>query len=135
MDNPENKKFVEGITPKLGVSWPSAAPQNSYTPTKVVLAGLEATGGDDSFDVLWPAILNLKINTPAGPLSFTPEGVAVTDAYVTQAEVMNGEYVLSAPLAVVHEIRDPRLPSSQGKPPYLPPEPGEPGYEEFGGGS
>ncbi|MBA7674260.1 hypothetical protein ES703_82468 [subsurface metagenome] len=78
--------------------------------TKVILAGLEATGGDDSFDVLWPAILALEIDTPQGPLSFSPEGVAITNMYVTQAEKVDGEYRLSAPIYTVHAVCDWRLP-------------------------
>jgi len=96
LDTPENKKFVQGITAKTGKLFPSCSEQNAYTLTKVVLAGLEATGGDESYDKLWPAILNIKMNTAQGPLSFTAEGVAVTDMYVTQAEKKDGNYVLSA---------------------------------------
>jgi hypothetical protein len=55
-------------------------------------------------------VLKLKMDTPQGPLSFTPEGVAITDMYVTQAEKKDGEYVLSAPLYVVKGVRDWRLP-------------------------
>ena len=109
LDTAINKAFVKAIKAKTGVV-PSCSEQNAYTMAKVVLAGLEATGGDDSFDKLWPAILALEIDTPQGPLSFTPEGVAITDMYVTQAEKVDGEYRLSAPIAVVHAIRDWRLP-------------------------
>lgn len=104
-----NKKFVAAIKAKTGVV-PSCSEQNAYTMAKVVLAGLEATGGDDSFDKLWPAILALEIDTPQGPLSFTPEGVAITNMYVTQAEKVDGEYRLSAPIYTVYAVRDWRLP-------------------------
>jgi hypothetical protein len=76
----------------------------------VVLAGLKATNGDDSFGKLWPAVLKLKMDTPQGPLSFTPEGVAITDMYVTEAQKKDGEYVLSPPLFTVKAVRDWRLP-------------------------
>jgi len=109
LDTPINRKFVTAIKAKTGVV-PSCSEQNAYTMAKVILAGLEATGGDDTFDKLWPAILALKIDTPQGPLSFTPEGVAITDMYVTQAEKVDGEYRLSAPLYTVPQIRDWRLP-------------------------
>jgi branched-chain amino acid transport system substrate-binding protein len=98
LDNAENRKFVQGITAKTGKLFPSCSEQNAYTLAKVVLAGLKATGGDESYDKLWPAILNIKMNTAQGSVSFTPEGVAVTDMYVTQAEKEDGNYVLSAPL-------------------------------------
>ena len=118
LDNDENRAFLGGIFAQTGAV-PSCSEQNSYTMAKAVLAGLEATGGDDSFDVLWPAILALQLDTPAGPLSFGPEGVAIVDSYVTQAEFTQGEYRLSPPLAVVHEVRDPRLASNEGMPAYL----------------
>jgi branched-chain amino acid transport system substrate-binding protein len=108
LDNPENKAFVDGIMAKTG-KIPSSSEQNAYTLTKIILAGLDATGGDDSFDVLWPAILALKLDTPAGPVSFEPNGVAICDAYVTQAEFSDGEYRLSAPLYVEQQVRDPRF--------------------------
>jgi len=118
LDNDENRAFLGGIFAPTGTV-PSCSEQNSYTMAKAVLAGLEATGGDDSFDALWPAILALQLDTPAGPLSFGPEGVAIVDSYVTQAEFTEGEYRLSSPLAVVHEVRDPRLASNEGIPAYL----------------
>ena len=109
LDNPENKKFVEGIKQKTG-EVPSSSEQNAYTLTKVILAGLEKTNGDDSFDKLWPAVTSLEMNTPAGSLSFTPEGVAITPMYVTQAEKVGDNYEISAPLYTVDKVLDWRLP-------------------------
>jgi len=109
IDNPANKKFVKAIKAKTG-KVPSSSEQNAYTLTKVILAGLKATNGDDSFNKLWPAVLKVKMDTPSGPLFFTPEGVAVANMYVTQAEKKGGEYLLSAPLYTVKEVRDWRLP-------------------------
>jgi len=109
INNPANKKFVKAIKAKTG-KLPSSSEQNAYTLTQVILAGLKATKGDDSFDKLWPAVLKVKMETASGPLFFTPEGVAVTDMYVTKAEKKDGEYVLSAPLYTVKEVRDWRLP-------------------------
>ncbi len=104
LDTPENRKFVQGITPKTGALFPSGSEVKTYTITKVILAALEATGGDESYEKLWPAILNVKINSADGPVSFAPNGVAITDMYVTTAEKKNGDYVLSAPLATVRII-------------------------------
>lgn len=109
LDNPENKKFVEGIMKKTG-NVPSSSEQNAYTLTKVILAGLEKTNGDDTFDKLWPAVTSLVMNTPAGSLSFTPEGVAITPMYVTQAEKVGDTYEISAPLFTVDQVLDWRLP-------------------------
>lgn len=100
LDTPENKKFVQGITAKTG-KLPSGSEVKTYTLAKIVLAALKATGGDESYDKLWPAILNVKIKSADGPVSFAPNGVAITDMYVTTAEKKDGKYVLSAPLATV----------------------------------
>jgi branched-chain amino acid transport system substrate-binding protein len=112
LDNPENKAFVAAIMAKTHVV-PSCAEQNTYTMGKLMLAALEKTAGNDTFGVLWPTILGLKLRTPAGPLSFTPEGCAITDGYVTQAEFVNGVYQLSAPLYTYPNIIDPQLPSQK----------------------
>ena len=109
INTPINKKFVQAIKAKTKVV-PSCSEQNAYTLTNVILEGLKATGGDDSYGKLWPAVLKLKMNTPQGPLSFTREGVAITDMYVTEAQKKNGEYVLSPPLYTVKAVRDWRLP-------------------------
>ncbi len=109
INTPINQKFVKAIKAKTG-KVPSCSEQNGYTLANVMLEGLKATGGDDSFDKLWPAVLKLKMDTPQGPLSFTPEGVAITDVYVTEAQKKGGEYILSPPLYTVKAIRDWRLP-------------------------
>ncbi|MGQ9675221.1 MAG: ABC transporter substrate-binding protein, partial [Chloroflexota bacterium] len=106
LDNPENKKFVQGITPKINKLFPSGAEVKTYTLGKVMLAALQATGGDESYDKLWPAITSLKLNAPEGPVSFSPDGVAITNMYVTQAEKKDGKYVLSAPLFTTPIERD-----------------------------
>jgi len=114
LDNPENKAFVAAIKAKYG-RVPCSAEQNTYALAKVILAGLEKTGGNVEFDDLWEAVLSSKLNTPAGSVSWTSEGVAITPAYVCQAELVNGVYQLSAPLYTEPKLIDPTLPSSQKK--------------------
>jgi len=91
-DDPLNHEFVAKVESRFGMT-PGAIHQNSYALTKVVLAALEATGGDTTFDKLWPAILDVKLQTPAGPLSFTPQGVAITNCYICQARIIEGRYL------------------------------------------
>lgn len=112
LDNPENKAFVAAMKAKYN-RLPCSAEQNTYALTKVILAGLEKTAGNVTFDALWPAILSTKLNTPAGSLEWTSEGVAITPAYVCQAEKVNGVYQLSAPLYTEPRLIDPTLPSSK----------------------
>lgn len=112
LDNAENKKFVAEIKLKTAKA-PSASEQNTYTLTKVYLAALGKTNGDPSYEKMWPAITGLKMNTPAGPLSFYPEGVAITSMYVTQAEKNGDAYEISAPLLTIPQVLDNRLTSVQ----------------------
>ena len=109
LDNPENKKFVEELKPKFDGTPPMPEHQNAYTLTKVILAGLEATGGDDTKAVLWDAIVGMKMDTPAGPLAWEPNGIAITNMYVTTAEKVGDTYEISAPLDTVEAIRDLRV--------------------------
>jgi len=106
LDTPENKKFVAGITPKIQKLFPSGAEVKTYTLAKVILAALEANGGDESYAKLWPAILNVKINSADGPVSFSSDGVAITNMYVTTAEKKDGQYWLSAPLYTTPVLRE-----------------------------
>lgn len=108
LDNAENKKFVEGIKAKTG-NVPSCSEQNTYTLMKAILAGLEITGGDVSYDKLYPAITSLKMNTPAGALRWSKDGIAITPMYVTQAEKVGNVYEISAPLFTVPEVIDSRI--------------------------
>ncbi len=109
LDNPMNKTFVELIKAKWDGLPPMPEHQNAYTLTKVILAGLEKTGGDDTKAVLWDAIVNSKMDTAAGPLAWEPNGIAITNMYVTTAEKVGDTYEISAPLDTVEAIRDPRV--------------------------
>jgi len=106
-DDPINKKFVEAYKAKTG-ELPGADSVNGYSLTKLVLAGLEATGGDDSFDKLLPAIKKIKLKTPQGSLSLTDKGVGIIDVYITKADKRDGQYMLE-PLKVYRGITDPRI--------------------------
>jgi len=107
LDTPVNNAFAAAMEAKTGMK-PGGEEVNSYVVTKVILAALEATGGDDSFDKLWPAVLAVKMETPQGPVSFDQNGVALTDMYVSQVQKINGEYVL-VPIKIYPPVTDPRL--------------------------
>ncbi len=110
LDTPGNTEFVAAVQKKSGTRFPASEEANAYVLTKVILAALEATGGDDSYDVLWPAIVGTTFDTIQGPLSWSQDGVAVTDAYVTQAEkTPEGDFVISAPLDKMPQVKDSRV--------------------------
>jgi branched-chain amino acid transport system substrate-binding protein len=107
MDTPINKKWVAAMTKRFGQT-PGGLESNSYAITRAILAALKATGGDDSFDKLWPALLKVKINTPQGPLAVSPEGVAITNGYIAELKKKDGKYYWD-PIKTYKGVVDPRL--------------------------
>jgi branched-chain amino acid transport system substrate-binding protein len=106
-DDPVNKKWVAAMQKRFG-RMPGGIENNSYCLTKTILAGLKATNGDDSYAKLWPQVLKVKMDSPQGPLSYTREGVAITDGYIVEGKIINGRYVWD-PVKVYPQVVDPRL--------------------------
>jgi branched-chain amino acid transport system substrate-binding protein len=106
-DDPVNTKWVKEMTERFGQA-PGGLESNSYAITKAILAALEATGGDDSYDKLWPALQNVKIQTPQGPLEVGPEGVAITSLYIADVKKKDGTYYWD-PIKTYERVVDPRL--------------------------
>lgn len=107
-DDPVNNAFQAGFKKRFGKE-ADAIEALSYCISKAVQAGLEATGGDDSFDKLWPAILATDIITPQGRLSWTQHGVAVTDVYIAEAKEKAGGLSWE-PVKIYEQAQDPRFP-------------------------
>jgi branched-chain amino acid transport system substrate-binding protein len=107
MEDPVNQKWVKEMTERFGQT-PGGLESNSYAITKTILAALEATGGDDSYDKFWPALLNVKIKTPQGPLEVSPEGIAVTSGYIAEVKKKDGKYYWD-PIKTYEKVVDPRL--------------------------
>ncbi len=106
LDTPENKKFIQGILPKINKPFPSGAEVKTYSCGKIILAALKATGGDESYAKLWPAVLKVDIKSADGPISFSNDGVAITDMYVTTAVKKDGQYWLSPPMYTTPVLRE-----------------------------
>ena len=107
MEDPMNQKWVKEMTDRFGQA-PGGLESNSYAIARAILAALEATGGDDSFDKLWPALLNVNIRTPQGPLEVSPEGIAVTSGYIAEIKKKDGTYYWD-PVKTYEKVVDPRL--------------------------
>lgn len=84
LDTPENKAFVEAWTAKYGAVPNSSLPGMIYEAYQLFVEAVEATGGDTTPEVLREAILNAKIDGPAGHLEFGDSTAAVKDAYVVK---------------------------------------------------
>jgi hypothetical protein len=107
MDTPMNKKWVAEMTSQFGQT-PGGLESNSYAITRAILTALKATGGDDAYDKLWPALLKVKIETPQGPLSVSPEGIAITNGYIAELKKKDGGYYWEA-IKTYEGVVDPRL--------------------------
>jgi len=105
--DPINEKWVKAMTKRFGQT-PGGMESNAYAITKTLLAALKATGGDDSYDKLWPAILKVKIDTPQGPLSVSPYGVVELNGYIAEVKKDNGTYYWEA-VKTYEKVLDPRL--------------------------
>jgi branched-chain amino acid transport system substrate-binding protein len=106
-DDPVNNQWVKAMEKRFGGT-PGGLENNSYCITSAILKALKATGGDDTFSRLWPVVVRVQLDTPQGPLSFTPEGIAITDGYIVEAKVIGGKYVWD-PIKVYPQVLDPRL--------------------------
>lgn len=106
IDNPTNKMFVTAFETKFKRK-PERDSANAYTGTSIVLAAIEATKGDTTYNKLFPAIVGLKLEGPEGPVSFTASGVAITNRYICKASVVNGEYGWK-PIYTYSGVRDPK---------------------------
>lgn len=109
LDNPENKMFVEAVKAMWDGLPPMPEHQNAYALTKIILNGLEQTGGDDTLEALFAAIVASEVQTPAGLVKWDPSGVAICPMYVTTAEKVGDNYEISAPLYTLDEVIDVRL--------------------------
>lgn len=107
MDTPMNKKWVAAMTKQFGQT-PGGLESNSYAITRAILTALKATGGDDSYSKLWPALLKVKIETPQGPLSVSPEGIAITNGYIAELKKKDGGYYWEA-IKTYEGVVDPRV--------------------------
>jgi ABC-type branched-subunit amino acid transport system substrate-binding protein len=58
---------------------------------KVLLAAIEATGGNTNADVLREALLKVEINLPTGHFKFHPGRVPMMDLRVAQIQKVGGK--------------------------------------------
>jgi ABC-type branched-subunit amino acid transport system substrate-binding protein len=105
--DPINQAWVKKMTDRFNAT-PGGMESNGYAITKTILTALKATGGDDSYEKLWPAVLEVKIDTPQGPLEVTPEGVALINGYIAEVKKDNGTYYWDE-IKTYPKLLDPRL--------------------------
>jgi len=106
LDYPSNHKFMAALKARFGRS-PDMIDGCAYTCMSIYLAGLKATGGNPRLEVLRPAILRLRLNVPAGPISFSPSGFTLANRYMAEVKLINGKYIWD-PFKTYTKVRDPR---------------------------
>jgi branched-chain amino acid transport system substrate-binding protein len=92
LENPSNEKYVSDFKKKYN-RMPEHHETHAYINTSIFLSGLEKTNGDTSFEKLKKAILDIKMETPQGPLSFDPNGVARNNVHVCDIQKVDGVWV------------------------------------------
>ena len=106
IDNPLNKSFVAKFREIYGRS-PDQIDAHGYIVTSMLLAALEKTGGDTTFETLQSAYREISFDTINGPVSIDSDGIAISNRYIVEARKVDGEYVWEA-IATIHQVRDPR---------------------------
>jgi branched-chain amino acid transport system substrate-binding protein len=84
IDTPLNQAYVADFQAKMGViPQPQAAGMDMAL--LVFLEAVKATNGDVSPAKINEAIHKVKMDTPAGTISFTPQGMGIGDLYLAQS--------------------------------------------------
>jgi len=105
LDSPANKRFISAFESKSRTR-AEKHQAAAYESTSIVLQALEATRGDTDPEKLRQAMFQVRLETPSGPLSFTPSGIAIRDVYVMEARKIGNEYGW-VPLRTYPKIRHP----------------------------
>ena len=90
IDNPANKKFVKAYEAKTGKK-PSPFSSRGYDAISIAIAALQATKGDTTPETLRKALQEVKLQTPSGPLSFTPLRIGIRDMFGVVVQKIDGK--------------------------------------------
>jgi branched-chain amino acid transport system substrate-binding protein len=109
LETPLNKSFVANYR-KLYNSIPTVDSVAGYVGAQIVWEAMRSLGGAISDqDALSKAILNIKIDTPRGPISFDPETRNVIQNIYIREVVKEGEEMHNRVLATFKDVRDPGI--------------------------
>ncbi|CAB4365421.1 MAG: ABC transporter substrate-binding protein [Actinobacteria bacterium] len=94
LDNAANKAFVAAYKAKYGGGIPNQTTAFAYTVMKVIVAGVEKSGGDTSLKGLRTAISGLKLDTVIGPATYSADGIASSNRTIVKAaKAADGTYL------------------------------------------
>jgi len=92
IDTDINRKFVDAFMSKYEYP-PISFNAVGYVSMSVFLEAVKATGGDTSGEKLIEALKKVRLDTPRGPLYFTPEGEGMTSSYIVQIDKEEEHYI------------------------------------------
>ncbi|MBW1801177.1 MAG: ABC transporter substrate-binding protein, partial [Deltaproteobacteria bacterium] len=90
LTSPEAQKFLKSYQAKYK-SNPDDKACDAYNGMKVVLAALQATGGDTEPDTLKKAMLKVKLNLPPGPFQFSAGRIGMVPIRVCEVQRVGGK--------------------------------------------
>lgn len=105
IQNASNKAFVAAFKTKYGRS-PINNDAVGYIAMSIYLAALKATNGNTSLEAMRSAVAQLNLETPSGPVSFSPHLVTDSTRYMAQIKKVDGVYEI-VPFKTYTEVRDP----------------------------
>ena len=85
IDSPMNQAYIADYAKKMNGNLPTTQGGAMDQALLVYLEAVKATGGDTSPAKINEAIHKVKIETPAGIVSFTPQGLGIGDLYIAQS--------------------------------------------------
>jgi branched-chain amino acid transport system substrate-binding protein len=103
IDSPANKKFVDEFRKKYHQYPGDHEYYQGYIAMQLYAEAVKATQGDTSVAAINSAMAKLKVNTPAGVISFTPDGVAVGDQYIVKLS-KSGDRYYWAPIETYSQV-------------------------------
>jgi len=98
------KKFVDAFRAKNN-QYPDSASSSAYNAVIIIIAGLEATGGDTDPQKFMDAMLSTNIELVDGPTRFDKEKKsAIKDVNVSKLEKVDKNYLFTAPIFTYKDV-------------------------------
>jgi len=92
IDNALNKRVVADYRKKHGVRPADSGIMGGYVNMQVAMEALKVTKGDTDPDKMKGAILKLNLESPAGPIRFTPERIGILNIYICKIAKEGSDY-------------------------------------------
>jgi len=91
IDTDINKRYVDAFVERYGFA-PPAESLGGDVGLTMYLEAVKATGGDITPEKIFEALHKIKVDTPAGTISYTPEGLGIADFYICEVTKIGDRY-------------------------------------------